>query len=370
MLATVLISAIFVSLFAAFEFFSDGRQSTSEFFVGVELAYGNVHDCEDLVDKVKDYTNLFVVGSLEISMNQSMLDATCDYVHEAGLSFIVLFTDPTMYSYNTYVWIIKARQKYGEEFLGAYRYDEPGGRQLDSNEDRFVVEAKNYTDASETYVELLYAHIEYYVYSAPLVLTADYGLYWFDYKGGYNMTLAEFGWNHSRLLHVALCRGAARAHKKDWGIIVTWTYNDTPYIESADELYNDLVLGYNAGAKYAVVFNFPNVMRYGILSEAHFDSLKRFWSYIHRNPRNHGSVEGEVAYVLPKDYGYGFRGPDDTIWGLWNADQLSKKIWDDVNKLVGSYDSHLDIVYDDPEFNNSLESRYDKLIFWNQTTAQ
>ena len=339
---------------------------TSEFFMGVELAYGNLTDCIALVDKVKNFTNLFVVGSLEISMNHSMLNATCDYISEAGLSFIVFFTDPTIYPYNTYVWIDRAKQKYGEKFLGVYRYDEPGGRQLDGNEQRFVVDATNYTDAAETYVEYLYAHIEYYVYSAPMVLTADYGLYWFDYKGGYNVTLAEFGWNLSRPLQVALCRGAAKAHKKDWGFIITWTYNNPPYIESADELYSDLVLGYNAGAKYAVVFNYPNETQYGILTEEHFEALNMFWSYIHRNPMNHGSVEGDVAYVLPKDFGFGFRGSDDTIWGLWNDEQLSKKIWDDVNNLIDVYDSRLDIIYDDLEFDNMLKSRYDELFFWNE----
>jgi hypothetical protein len=369
-LAIALISVILVSLFVAIEWLNNDHHSSPEFFVGVELAYGSLSDYKDLVDKVKDYTNLFVVGAPEISFNQTLLNATCDYIYGAGLSFIVLFTSTDNYTtYIPYVWIIKARQKYGDKFLGVYRIDEPGGKQLDNNKGRFVVEAKNYTDAADIYVELLYAHLEYYLYSAPMVLTAEYGLYWFDYKGGYDTTLAEFGWNFSRPLHVALCRGAARAQNKDWGVIVTWTYYDTPYIESGNELYKDLVLAYNAGAKYAVVFDFPNITRYGILAEEHFDALQRFWTYIHGSPESHGSVEGEVAYVLPKDYGYGFRGPYDNIWGLWGPDQLSKKVWDDVNNLVGRYGSHLDIVCDDPGFSNALENRYDKLFFWNETVT-
>ena len=58
-----------------------------------------------------------------------------------------------------------------------------------------------------------------------------------------------------------------------------------------------------------------------------------------------------------------------TYWGLWNADDLSRKVWDDANKLIGQYGSHLDIVYNDPEFINAIMSRYDKLIFWNETVA-
>ena len=132
-LAIALISVISVSLFVAVEWFNNKRQSRPEFFVGVEFAYGDVSDCKELVDKVKDYTNLFVVGALEISFNQTWLNATCDYVYDAGLSFIILFTSPTEYNYNPYVWIIKAGQKYGDRFLGAYRYDELGGKQLDNS---------------------------------------------------------------------------------------------------------------------------------------------------------------------------------------------------------------------------------------------
>ncbi len=67
------------------------HSTTPEFFVGVEFAYGDENDLKDLVDKVKDYTNLFVIGSLDISVNQSLLNATCDYLYAAGLSFIVYF---------------------------------------------------------------------------------------------------------------------------------------------------------------------------------------------------------------------------------------------------------------------------------------
>jgi hypothetical protein len=170
-------------------------------------------------------------------------------------------------------------------------------------------------------------------------------------------------------LNIALCRGAATAQNKDWGVMITWTYNGTPYIESGEELLNDLVLAYNVGAKYVVVFNYPKIGRYGILTEEHFDALKEFWSYIHSNPEAHGNVVGDVAYVLPKDYGYGFRGPTDKIWGLWEADQESKKVWDDVNNLINTYGSRLDVIYDDPEFNNAVKSRYNKLVFWNQTAT-
>jgi hypothetical protein len=367
----VLFSVIFVSLFVAVEWVDNKQQSIPDFFVGVEFAYGDVSDCKDLVDQVKDYTNLFVVGLPEISLNQTSLNSTCDYIYNAGLSFIVLFAAPIKYNYNPCVWIIKARQKYGDKFLGAYRIDEPGGNQLDKTAFRFVLDAENYASAAETYVKALYDHLlsEQWLESGVRMFTADYGLYWFDYKAGYNTILAEFGWNHSRQLDIALCRGAAKVQNKDWGGMITWTYNDVPYIESSDELFSDLVLAYHAGAKYVLVFDYPKIGRYGILTEEHFDVLKKFWNYIHVSPESHGSVEGKVAYVLPEDYGFGFRNPNDTIWGLWKADESAKKIWDDVNSLLDRHGYRLDVVYSDSESNNAIKSQYDKLIFWNETVT-
>jgi hypothetical protein len=69
------------------------------------------------------------------------------------------------------------------------------------------------------------------------VLTSDYALYWFDYQLGYDTVLTQFVGNESRERHIALCRGAAETLGKDWGAIVTWKYNQPPYLESGDELY-------------------------------------------------------------------------------------------------------------------------------------
>ncbi len=367
---TIALIIISVSPFVAIHWLEDRQLSIPDFFVGVEFAYGSVSDCRDLVDKVKNYTNLLVVGSPEISFNQTWLNATCDYIYNAGLSFIVLFTSPIEYEYYyPYVWIIKARQKYGDRFLGVYRIDEPGGKQLDNSEFMYVQEAENYTDAAQKYVKYLYAHQEYYLYSGAQLVTADYGLYWFDYKAAYYAVFANFGWNHSRQLHIALCRGAAEVQNKDWGVIVTWTYRNPPYIGSAEELYNDLILAYHNGAKYMIVFDYPETdySEYGILTDEHFKSLENFWNYVKDNPRKHGSIKGEVAYVLPENYGFGFRSSNDTIWGLWEADEYSEKIWGDVNQLIDEYDSRLDIVYCDSKFSNVIKSHYSKLFFWNET---
>ena len=365
-LGIILILILSLSIIAAVEWLRVNVDPTSEFFVGVEFAYSdNISDLKALVDKVKNYTNLFVIGSLETSFNQTALDEACDYIVDSGLHFIVLFTDSTKYSYATFDWMEDAKQKYSDKFSGVYRYDEPGGNQLDQA-DMIVENATDYADAATSYATGLGLIVEYYLNYTPRVLTADYGLYWFDYKAGYTTVLTEFGWNHSRPLQIALCSSAAKAHNKDWGAIVTWEYTNPPYIESKEELYDDMILAYKNGAKYVVVFNYPKIEQYGILTENHFDALRDFWNYIHNNPQEHGVIQSEVAYVLPQDYGFGFRNPIDSIWGLWNTDDLSQKVWDDANTLLDQYGSRLDIVYNDPEVIDAVKRRYDKLFFWNE----
>ncbi len=375
LLAIILLVIITLSLIVTALWLSDDVRSTSAFFVGVEFAYGYgdeanssiiLNDLKSLVDKVRNYTNLFVIGSLEVSSNQTLLTEACDHIYDAGLSFIVLFTNP----YPPSTWLSQAIQKYSDKFLGVYRYDEPGGNQLDRGPSNLVVEAENYTDAAETFVDYLNGHIKYYLNSSPKTFTADYGLYWFDYKGGYTAVLTEIGFNLSQTIQTALCRGAAKAQNRDWGAIITWTHTRYPYIENGTALYNDMVFAYQNGAKYIAIFDYPKIGQYGILTEEHFDAMKRFWNYTKSNPDDYGVTQGEIAYVLPSNYGFGFRSATDTIWGLWSAadDELSGKIWNDVNMLAAQFGSRLDIVYNDPEFNSALRNQYDQLVFWNETT--
>jgi hypothetical protein len=361
-----------ISIIAAANWWLNNTSSDNEFFVGVEFAYSDdANDVKALVDKVKDYTNLFVIGSIEITFNQTILNEACDYIVDSGLHLIVLFTDSDNknYQYKTFPWMTEAKQRYGDMLVGIYRYDEPGGNQLDLGDSLLVEYETDYASMAANYTLSLGLIIDYYMDYIDTVITADYGLYWFDYKAGYSAVLTEFGWNHSRPLHIGLCRGAAEAHNRDWGAIITWEYTENQYIESPEELYDDMVLAYKNGAKYVVVFDYPKIGPYGILTEGHFDALEEFWSYIHKNPQEQGIIQGEAAYVLPKDYGFGFRYPEDKIWGLWEADDLSQKVWNDVNTLLDRYGSRLDIVYDEPEAIDSLKNRYDILFFWNEAIA-
>ena len=206
-------------------------------------------------------------------------------------------------------------------------------------------------------------------HSDATVFTSDYALYWFDYQSSYSTVFAQFVGNESRERHIALCRGAAETFGKAWGVIITWKYNQAPYLESGDELYNDLALAYTSGAKYGVVFSYPNITAYGTLTDEHFEALQKFWNTLHSDPESLSKTQTRVAYIVPADCGFGFRSATDTIWGQFPADDQSAKIYNDVIALTTRYGPSLNILYDGPETKAKLGS-YSVVYYYNQTIAQ
>lgn len=202
--------------------------------------------------------------------------------------------------------------------------------------------------------------------SDTTIFTSDYALYWFDYQSGYGTVLDQFVGNESRQVSIALCRGAAETLGKDWGVIITWKYNQAPYLESGDELFNDLTLAYSSGAKYSIVFSYPNITAYGTLKEEHFEALQKFWVTLHTNPQRLLETQSRVAYVVPADCGFGFRNANDSVWGQFPADSSFQKINYDTQTLIGKYGASLNILYDGPETKAKLPI-YTAVYYYNQT---
>jgi hypothetical protein len=358
-----------------------------EFFFGVTYGSNTVTEAKMLIDKVKAYTNLFIVDSWDISENETALNEICQYAVDARMSVIVYF-DYVFYDFAPWrwlqTWFERSKSSWGDMFLGVYLYDEPGGNQIDSNQwrrgpsARIAMEnASDYSDAAARFVRDIPSTISWQnVEKVGLrTFTSDYALYWWDYLAGYDTIFVELGWNSSSTQQIALCRGAANVQEKDWGAIITWTYYNPPYIASGSEIYQEMLMAYGAGAKYVVVFDYPKYPEnnpYGILTEEHFIAMKRFWNYVQSYPRStYGKAKGQVALVLPKDYGWGTRRTqqrtEDRIWGFWPEDEMTQVIGHNMHLLLRRHGLKLDIIFDDQQF--SYREKYAQIYFWNSTIS-
>lgn len=366
---------------------SKSEDAEEEVYFGVMFGSNSTSEVKQLIDRTKEYTNLFIMGSWDININETALSEVCDYAANAGMSFIVYFDYISFRAYSWLgAWLENATNRWGNKFLGIYLYDEPGGHQIDMNQwqtgnyaRRAMENASDYSDAANRFVtsipaSLSWQNLKNLNVSIPL-FTSDYALYWFDYLAGYDVIFAELGWKTITAQQIALCRGAANVQGKAWGAIITWTYYDPPYLASGPEIYTEMLTAYHAGAKYIIVFNHPKYPEsnvYGILSEEHFTAMKRFWDYIHAYPREiYGKADGKAALVLPKDYGWGTRRSEniveDRIWGFWPEDEKTPIIGENMKKLLGKYGLRLDIIYDDPRFN--YREKYSAIYFWNSTIS-
>ncbi len=366
------------------------KQAQPKFFVGVELGYETtVSQAKAVIDRVKDYTNLIVIATPTITADAVTLNETCDYAYKAGMYIMVYFSmqmypdsypgtssqplslnntqvDMTEVAFRPFVWVIGAQERYGDHFLAVYFHDEPGGTTLDTPPLIPSGEQPNYTELSNAFVQKnvtdrmnVFSPVAHRI--GVDVLTSDYGLYWFDYKGGYDVVLAQLGWNNSRPLQIGLTRGAANIMGHDWGTILTWTYDKPPYMENATAFYKDMKVSYDAGAKYVVIYDSTQNYTGTTLTEDHYTALRNFWNYVQQNPKNQGSVKADVALILPQDYGFGFRSPIDSVWGV-KSDALAPKMYADVMSLVDKYGYNADVIYSDPEFAAAVTSNYTNTI--------
>jgi len=357
----MLILAVVLPLFLNFGLPAQAVSASAPgLYVGVDIAYESVSASEQLIDKVSAYTNIVVLGCTGF-YNTTRLTVLSDYVYSKGMSFMI-YSDTRKYPGSQ--WLANADVKYGDKLLGIYWFDEEGGKQLDQQNYPAVTSAQNYSDAASKFVKVInnwvdgrYSIRQTFPNSSQYQLfTSDYALYWYDYQAGYDTVFAEFGANYSRQINVALCRGAATAMGGDWGVMITWTYRQPPYLESGPELYNDMIYAYQNGAKYILIFDSNEGYSQSILTDeqGHFDAMKQFWQYVQDNPRTITSASDRTAYVLPQYYAYGFRGPNDSIWGLWGPDSITGQICSNVSNLLQTYGNNLDIIY--PDANQTIES--------------
>ncbi len=482
--AAAIIVIVAVSAFAATETCKPFSAAAKKpFYVGVTYCGDSVTEAEQLIDKVKNYTNLFVLDSGFLIENVPATEQICDYAVNSGLSVILYYSSNNPLSTCDSLLTI-AQARWGSHFLGLYYNDEPGGKMLDAHANLFssspnetvskgqdgslyVQTNDQSTNSSTTYDFLRSGEIEvdvsqnlpdsfefhstfYYLngtisyatrtwpatggtmtsrvliyeidgtvrtdngalvtgegnisqfepyqelwdsrpiqtysqaadnfvktqqttlsairnQSAVKLFTSDYALDWFDYEGGYDVVLAQLGWNQSTTQNIALVRGAADMQDKSWGAIITWENLSPSDLQNRTQMYSEMKQAYESGAQYVVIFNYaPDVdSTLGLLQSQQFDAIQSFWTSVVQNKSETNNVKGQDALVLPNDYGWGMRNPNDNIWGLWQSDNSSHQVWNVLQTSLSRYGSKLDIVYDDPSYPTA--GRYQHVYYWNQT---
>jgi hypothetical protein len=419
LIPSLLIVILAVSILAVYASYSSENQpkANPNAYVGVAFGGNTTDEAKMLIDRVKSYTNLFILdsGRNPISENRTSVEEICDYAVSQDLSVII---NEGVISRNDTTWFWQQpldsmkqnwTERWGDKFLGIYYNDEPGGVQLDGNwaywygnygENLSRINPQNPTTIAlnQIYLKMLDAmtngtkpqnydlEANFFVqdalrgpfYGKPAGLvdlnnagitayTSDYGLYWFDYLGGYNVLFTELGWNCSVAEQLALVKGAARLQDKEWGAIITWKYSKGPYyLDSGDQIYNQMLASYQAGAKYIVVFNYPYEGNdYGAMTDEQFIALQRFWHDI--TTKSFADLSApQAALVLPKNFGWGMRNPNDTIWGFWITDNRTQQVAIATSDLLAMYGATLDIVYEDPAYPVTNVS-YQHVYYWNQT---
>ena len=102
--------------------------------------------------------------------------------------------------------------------------------------------------------------------------------------------------------------------------MITWTYYEPPYLGGTQEILNNMLAAYAAGAKYVIVFNYPKYPEtntYGILNEDYFATMKNLYYNIKAYPRNaYGRFKGNVAMVLPENFGWKGQTPRRYYLGI------------------------------------------------------
>ncbi len=185
------------------------------------------------------------------------------------------------------------------------------------------------------------------------VFTSDYALYWFDYHAGYDVVLGQIGWNMSLTQQISLLRGAATTQGKDWGMIITWKYQQPPYLDNGTAIYEQMRVGYECGSKYFILFNYYDVDSgaYGTLKDEHFQALQNFWKNVLNNPKEvWDSTKADSVLIMPKNYGWGARWNTDHIWGIFPTDNQTQHAWELMQDAIAKHGLHLDIVYSDDAF--------------------
>lgn len=123
----IIIIALIAGILLTHNDSSRGSENTTA-YIGVAYCGNSVSEGKMMIDRLKGYTNLFVLQSGLLERNLASVDEVGDYAVAAGMYFLPYFgqVQPSLLS-----WLEAAKQKWGDHLLGVYYSDEPGGKMLD-----------------------------------------------------------------------------------------------------------------------------------------------------------------------------------------------------------------------------------------------
>ena len=88
-LTIILLTSLFCSIIIYIHYSSKTEVSEEDFLFGVSFGGNTTSQAKQLIDKVKEYTNLFLINSWEVSKNETALNEICEYAVDAKLDFMV-----------------------------------------------------------------------------------------------------------------------------------------------------------------------------------------------------------------------------------------------------------------------------------------
>ena len=143
--------------------YSIKAQNSPDVYLGIDVGYAiDVPAAKNLIDRISEYTNFFILGTYAMSMNVSRLNETLQYAYDKGMYFMSfppsLGIDPGLRN-TSLAWLNYTKTNWGNHLVGfLYPYeDEPGGHQIDISGAYRPVETMNktnYTDAENQFIQM------------------------------------------------------------------------------------------------------------------------------------------------------------------------------------------------------------------------
>jgi len=129
-LAVVTILLLLVSLIAITSYTMLNNPQNKKFYVGVTYGGSSIEEAKELIDKVKNHTNLFILASGTLQKSGFYMNEIGDYAISSNLNYAIYGSTSNWATTNEY--LIEAKERWGEHFIGVYYNDEPGGEMLDA----------------------------------------------------------------------------------------------------------------------------------------------------------------------------------------------------------------------------------------------